>query len=56
MMNVIKFSHVFLILDMLKHACALSGPNSFSNHIQNVQYNYKTKLELQFSLIRNLFL
>ena len=56
MMHVIKFLHVFLIWDMLSHACALSGPNSFSNHIENAQYGYKTKLELQFSLIRNSFL
>ena len=41
---------------MLSHACALSGPNSLSNHIQNAQYDYKTKLELQFTLIINLFL
>ena len=33
-MHVIKFLHVFLIWDMLSHACALSGPNSFSDHIQ----------------------
>ena len=52
-MHATKFLHVLLIWDMLSHACALSGPNSFSNHIQN---DYKTKLELQFSLIRNSFL
>ena len=55
-MHVIKFLHVFLIWDMLSHACALSRPNSFSNHIQNAKYDYVTKLELQFSLIRNSFL
>ena len=55
-MQVINFLHVFLIWDMLSHACALSGPDSFSNHIQNAQYDYKTKLELQFSLSRNTFL
>ena len=31
MMHVIKFLHVFLIWDMLSHACTLSGP---SNYIQ----------------------
>ena len=41
---------------MLRHARKLSGPNSFSNHIQNAWYDYKTKLELEFSLIRNSFL
>ena len=55
--DVIKFLHVFLIWDMLlSHARALSGPNSFSNHIHNAQYDYKTKLELHFLLIRNSFL
>ena len=56
MMHSIKFLHVFLIWDMLSHACALSGPDSFCNHIQNAHYDYKTKLELQFSRIRNSFL
>ena len=42
--------------DMSSHAHISSGPNSFSNHIKIAQYDYKTKLELQFSLIRNLFL
>ena len=56
MMDVINFLHVSLIWDMLSHACALSGPNSFSNHIQNAQYDYKTKLELQFSLINQKFI
>ena len=56
MLIIIKIELVFLIWDMLSHACALSGPNSFSNHIQNAQYDYKTKLELQFLLIRNSFL
>ena len=56
MMHIIKFLHVFLIWDMLIHAFAFSGPNSFSNHIQNAQYDCKTMLELQFSLIRNSFL
>ena len=58
MMHVIKFFTCFSFLkiwDMLSHACALSGPNSFSNHIQNAQYYYKTNLELQLSLIRNSF-
>ena len=55
-MHVINVLHVFLIWDMLSHTCALSGPNSFSNHIQNVWYDYKTKPELQFSPIRNSFL
>ena len=51
MMHVINFLHVFLIWDMLSHACALSGPDSFGNQIQNAHYNEKTKLERQFSLI-----
>ena len=55
-MHVINSLHAFLIWDMLSHACALPGPHSFSNHIQNAQYDYKTKLELQFSLIRDSFL
>ena len=56
MLIIIKIELVFLISDMLSHACTLSGPNSFSNHIQNAQYDYKTKLELQFLLNRNSFL
>ena len=35
---------------------ALHRPNSLSNHTQIAQYDYETKLELQFSLITNLFL
>ena len=42
MMSVFDFLHVFLIWDMLSHACALSGHNSFNNHIQNAQNDKKT--------------
>ena len=50
MMHAIKVLHVSLIWDMLSHACALSGPDSFSNHIQNAQYDYKTKLRVATNL------
>ena len=56
MISSIKFLHVSLIWDMLSHACELSGPKSFSNHIQNAQDDYKTKLELHCLLIKNSFL
>ena len=56
MMHAINFLHVFLIWEMLSQAYALSGHNSFSDHIQNAQYHYKTKLELEFAFIRNSFL
>ena len=56
MMHAINFLHVFRIWDMLSQVCALSGHNSFINHVQNAQYDYKTKLELEFSLTRNSFL
>ena len=35
MMHVINILHVLLIWDLLGHACALSGPNSFGSHNQN---------------------
>ena len=58
MMYAITFLQVFRIWDMLSqvHVCALSGHYSFSNCIQNAQYDYKTKIELEFSLISNSFL
>ena len=56
MMHAINFLHVLLIWDISSQVCALSGHNSFGNHIQNAQYDYKTKLELEFLLIRNSFL
>ena len=56
MMHATNFLHAFLIWDTLSQVCALSGHNSFSNHIQNAQYDYQTKLKIEFSLIRNSFL
>ena len=42
---------------MLSHACELSGPNSFSNHIQNAQYDYRDQARaLLFTIFRNSFL
>ena len=53
---LLMMSSNFYMFFLFGNACALSGPDSFSNHIQNATYDYKTKLELHFLLIRNLFL
>ena len=56
-MHAINIFTCFSYLGYVKsEVCALSGHNSFSNHIQNAQYDYKTKLEHEFLLIRNSFL